>query len=106
MLKPLSTLIVSMVVCQGAAMAQDAGKTPGTAAWQQQLQSATWPHDIARLADRGLQQSPDSATARELVALRDKAEASGRVLQAGRVQLARGAFAPDSVPSELRGDLR
>jgi hypothetical protein len=105
MLKPLSKLMLSMLVCHGVAMAQDAGKAPSGVTWKQQLQSATWPRDIVRLAERGLQQSPDAATARDLTAMRERADASSRVLQGGRVQLTRAAFSTDTVAPDLHADL-
>lgn len=90
----------------GAAAADlpcDGASTPEL---RQQLQAATWPADIVRLADCLLDRQPGAASGRETRDLRDRAAASDRLLHSNEVQLQRAAFTATDLPPERQQDLR
>jgi hypothetical protein len=68
----------------------DAGAEP---ALRQAVEQAVWPGDIVQAAERYLRAFPDTATAGEVQAIRDRAAGSWRLLRSSEVRLYRSAFA-------------
>ena len=83
----------------GPASAQPAGE----AVLHRQLNEATWPAEIVRLADEYLERFPAGPAASEARALRERAQQAAQAIARSDVKLYRSAFEPPHpTPAALR----
>lgn len=75
-------------------------------ALRRQLDGATWPAEIVRLADDYLQRFPAGPAAAEAASLRERAARAAQAIARSEVRLYRAAFEPPQAAPALMNELR
>jgi len=106
-MRRIKGLLVGLLLSQAAgAFAVEAPDPNSPAELDRELQSATWPADIMRLADACLRQPEAQGCEFRAVQLKRMAARPELILQSKEVHLQRDAFIDPQLPLTLRVDVR
>lgn len=99
-------LKTALGACAGWLASAASAQGAGEAALRGQLNEATWPAEIVRLAEDYLQRFPAGPAAAQARLLHDRAGQAAQAIARSEVKLYRGAFEPPHATPDTRRELR